>query len=61
LALKERHLKSERVVITLVGCGRGPIALRILKAAENTNNNIMLYAIEKNYNTKSFLQMKFKK
>lgn len=49
------------MVITLVGCGRGGILQRVIKAAANCGKKLRLYAVEKNYNTKSYLLAKFKK
>ena len=45
----EPHSKIP-VVITVVGAGRGPLVDRVLKAAESSQRNVKVYAIEKNPN-----------
>lgn len=42
--------QEDRVVITLVGAGRGPLILCSLQAAKKTHREVVVYAIEKNPN-----------
>lgn len=42
--------QEDRVVITLVGAGRGPLILCSLQAAKKTRREVVVYAIEKNPN-----------
>lgn len=46
----------ERIVITLVGAGRGPLILCSLHAAEKAKRDVIVYAIEKNPNAIITLQ-----
>lgn len=46
----------DRIIITLVGAGRGPLILASLHAAERANCKILVYAIEKNPNAIITLQ-----
>ena len=47
---------EDRVVITLVGAGRGPLILCSLRAAMKAKRDIVVYAIEKNPNAIITLQ-----
>ncbi|KAF8474593.1 PRMT5 arginine-N-methyltransferase-domain-containing protein [Kalaharituber pfeilii] len=49
LALEERD-PDNKIVVAVVGAGRGPLVSRALRAAEATGRNIQLYAVEKNPN-----------
>lgn len=44
-----------------MGCGRGPLITRILRASESQKKSVIVYAIEKNINTQSYLEAKFHK
>ncbi|XP_053210155.1 uncharacterized protein LOC128393946 isoform X2 [Panonychus citri] len=48
--------KDQRVVILLVGAGRGPLIRACLSASEETGRLINLYAIEKNFSAAFTLQ-----
>ena len=43
-------MATEQAVVMVVGAGRGPIVRAALKAAEQCNRQIKLYAVEKNAN-----------
>ncbi len=49
-ALLERHGPDERVVVMVVGAGRGPLVGYALRAAERARRRIFVYAVEKNPN-----------
>lgn len=49
-ALLERHAEDERVVVMVVGAGRGPLVECALRAAEKARRRIFVYAVEKNLN-----------
>lgn len=47
---ENKNPQEDRVVITLVGAGRGPLILCSLQAAKKTRREVVVYAIEKNPN-----------
>lgn len=47
---ESKNSQEDRVVITLVGAGRGPLILCSLQAAKKTRREVVVYAIEKNPN-----------
>ena len=49
-ALNPACCVENRIIITLVGAGRGPLILCSLKAAAATKRDIIIYAVEKNPN-----------
>lgn len=49
-ALRDRHPPGERVVVMVVGAGRGPLVRRVLRAAERAERDVFVYAVEKNIN-----------
>ena len=52
---KPRHRK-DRIVVAIVGAGRGPLVSRALQASEKTDVKIDLWAVEKNPNAFVLLQ-----
>lgn len=50
------HSRLDRLVVTLVGAGRGPLILCALAAAQRTKRSVVIYAIEKNPNAIVTLQ-----
>ena len=52
---KPRHRK-DRIVVAVVGAGRGPLVTRALQASEKTDVKIELWAVEKNPNAFVLLQ-----
>lgn len=55
-ALRDRP--PGRVVMMVVGAGRGPLVTRCLRAAENVERQVTIYAVEKNANAIVTLQTK---
>lgn len=49
------------MVVAFVGCGRGGILNRVVIAGQNCKKKLRIYAVEKNYNTQAYLEMKFAK
>ncbi|KAJ3353668.1 hypothetical protein HDU91_005871 [Kappamyces sp. JEL0680] len=49
-AIIDRFRGNDKLVIMVVGAGRGPLVDRALKAAEAANQAVRVYAIEKNSN-----------
>ncbi|KAJ3188946.1 hypothetical protein HDU85_004662 [Gaertneriomyces sp. JEL0708] len=50
--------RTDPIVITVVGAGRGPLVQRSLQAAEAANRAVKLYAVEKNPNAIVTLQLR---
>ena len=48
--------EENRIIVTLVGAGRGPLILCTLRAAAQTKRDVVIYAIEKNPNAIITLQ-----
>ncbi|KAK4239275.1 hypothetical protein C8A03DRAFT_32689 [Achaetomium macrosporum] len=51
---------SPELVVTVAGAGRGPLVTRVLRAAENTNTPIQIWAVEKNQDAYVYLLRKNK-
>lgn len=57
-ALLDKKPRAGKVVVAVVGAGRGPIVDRVLRAAESAGQEIRLFAVEKNPNAILTLRMK---
>ena len=57
-ALIDKKSQDGKVVVAVVGAGRGPIVDRVIRAAQSAGQKIRLYAVEKNPNAILTLRMK---
>ncbi|KAK9455537.1 PRMT5 arginine-N-methyltransferase-domain-containing protein [Dipodascopsis uninucleata] len=54
-ALADKHKKGQTVILAIAGAGRGPLVTRALKASEEVNVPVYIYAVEKNPNAYTYL------